>query len=61
MSWASLRLAVGYALVTVLLLTLGLLSSFTGVILHTLRGSFVDLERRLLAGYRTAPGGARDG
>lgn len=41
-------LAVGYALVTVLCTITGLLSVFTGLLLHSVRGTFVDLERRII-------------
>src|SRR5207249_4003962 len=40
-------LAVGYALLAVLFTIAGLLAVFTGVLLHSLRSTFVDLESRL--------------
>jgi glycosyltransferase involved in cell wall biosynthesis len=42
------QLAIGYALITVLLSTCGLLSMFTAVLLHSIRGTFIDLERRII-------------
>jgi glycosyltransferase involved in cell wall biosynthesis len=39
-------LATGYALVSVLCNVGGLLSVFSGLLLHSMRGSFVELERR---------------
>jgi len=41
------ELAVGYALITVLLTLIGLLAIFTGLLLHSMRSSFLDLEQRL--------------
>jgi glycosyltransferase involved in cell wall biosynthesis len=41
------NLAVGYAQLTVLLTVMGLLSVFVGLLLHAIRGSFLELERRL--------------
>lgn len=43
----SRELAVGYALITVLLTLIGLLAIFTGLLLHSMRSSFLDLEQRL--------------
>ncbi len=49
-------LAVGYSLLTLLLIIVGVLSLFTGVLLHSARGAFLDLERRLSAlGYLAPP------
>lgn len=42
------ELAVGYGLITVLLVSVGLLTLFTGILLHVLRSTFLDLEKRLL-------------
>jgi glycosyltransferase involved in cell wall biosynthesis len=42
-------LATGYALITVLCTLLGLLALFTGIQLHSMRGVFLDLEKRLIA------------
>jgi glycosyltransferase involved in cell wall biosynthesis len=41
-------LAVGYALLTVLGIIVGLLASFTGIMLHAVRGTFLDLDKRLV-------------
>ncbi len=38
-------LAVGYAMIVVLLTTTGILAIFVGIILHALRGLLIDLER----------------
>ena len=40
-------LAIGYALLAVLFTIAGLLSVFTGLLLHSVRSTFVDLESRL--------------
>lgn len=40
-------LAVGYALLSVLLIVCGLLACFTGLVLHAVRGAFLDLDQRL--------------
>ena len=40
-------LAMGYALIAVLLLILGILTLFVGLILHSIRGFFLDLKRTL--------------
>lgn len=52
-------LAVGYGLITVLCLIMGLLAIFTGLLLHSIRGAFLDLDRRvasLAAGHYTTSG-----
>ncbi len=41
-------LAVGYGLITVLCTITGLLSIFTGLLLHSVRGTFIDLEKRII-------------
>jgi glycosyltransferase involved in cell wall biosynthesis len=41
-------LAVGYSLLTVLCTITGLLSIFTGLLLHSVRGTFIDLEKRII-------------
>lgn len=41
-------LAVGYSLITVLCTITGLLSIFTGLLLHSVRGTFIDLEKRII-------------
>jgi glycosyltransferase involved in cell wall biosynthesis len=43
-------LAVGYGLITVLALLAGLLAIFTGMTLHAIRGTFLDLEHRMIVG-----------
>ena len=43
---ATQQLAVGYALITVLLCVVGVLSTFTGVILHAMRTLFVEYGQR---------------
>jgi glycosyltransferase involved in cell wall biosynthesis len=45
------ELAVGYALISVLLLILGMLSVFVGLILHAVRSNFVALNKLLLSRY----------
>jgi glycosyltransferase involved in cell wall biosynthesis len=40
------ELAVGYALLTVLLAVVGILALFTGIILHTMRAFFIQISRR---------------
>jgi glycosyltransferase involved in cell wall biosynthesis len=42
-------LAVGYGLLTVLGTVAGLLALFTGIMLHALRGTYLDVDRRLIA------------
>ena len=42
------ELAVGYALITVLLVLVGLLSIFTAIILHSIRTTVIGFERRLI-------------
>jgi len=42
-------LAVGYSLLTVLCTVVGLLGAFTGIMLHAVRGTFLDLDRRLIS------------
>lgn len=42
-------LAVGYSLLAVLCTVVGLLGVFTGIMLHAVRGTFLDLDRRLIA------------
>jgi len=42
------ELAIGYGLITVLLLLIGLLSVFTAVILHSIRATVLGFERRLI-------------
>lgn len=44
---ATQTLAIGYAFVTVLAGVIGMLALFTGLLLHSIRGAFLDLERRL--------------
>jgi hypothetical protein len=41
-------LAVGYGLITMLCLISGMLSVSTGLVLHSIRGIFLDLEKRVL-------------
>ena len=41
------QLAVGYALVSVLLVILGSLGLFTGILLHSIRGLLLGMENRL--------------
>jgi glycosyltransferase involved in cell wall biosynthesis len=41
------ELAVGYALIAVLLLILGIMSLFVGLMLHAIRGFFTDLKRTM--------------
>ncbi|HEX2187104.1 MAG TPA: glycosyltransferase family 2 protein, partial [Chloroflexota bacterium] len=41
------ELAVGYGLITVLLLVIGVLALFVGIVLHTMRSLFQSLSRRL--------------
>ena len=43
---ATQQLAVGYALITVLLSVIGVLSTFTGVILHAMRIMFMEYIQR---------------
>jgi len=43
------QLAAGFALLTVLLIILGSIGLFTSILLHVLRGIFLDLERQLKA------------
>jgi hypothetical protein len=43
---ATLQLAVGYAMITVLLTMVGMLSTFIGITLHTVRALFVEFARR---------------
>ncbi|HEX8967214.1 MAG TPA: glycosyltransferase family 2 protein, partial [Chloroflexota bacterium] len=43
---ATLNLAVGYALITVLLTVVGMLSTFIGIMLHTVRALFVEFAKR---------------
>jgi glycosyltransferase involved in cell wall biosynthesis len=43
---ATLQLAVGYALITVLLCVVGVLSIFVGIVLHTLRALFAEFTQR---------------
>jgi hypothetical protein len=42
----TLELAIGTALITVMLCIVGVLSIFTGIMLHALRAVLVELERR---------------
>lgn len=42
------ELAVGYALLTVMLVVLGMLLFFVGVVLHSMRGMLLELKRSLL-------------
>jgi glycosyltransferase involved in cell wall biosynthesis len=46
---ATRELAIGYALISVLLLLLGMLSVFVGLILHAVRSNFVDLKKVVLS------------
>lgn len=48
---ATRELAVGYALISVLLLMVGTLSMFVGLILHAVRSNFVDLKKVLLSDH----------
>jgi hypothetical protein len=41
----SQQLAVGYALITLMFSILGSLSLFTGIMLHSIRGLILDMER----------------
>jgi glycosyltransferase involved in cell wall biosynthesis len=43
---ATLQLAVGYALITVLLGIVGVMSLFIGIVLHTIRSLFMEFSRR---------------
>ena len=43
---ATLTLAVGYAIITVLLSVVGVLSTFIGITLHTVRALFVEFAKR---------------
>jgi hypothetical protein len=43
---ATLQLAVGYALITVLLTLVGMLTLFTGIILHSIRGLLLQVAAR---------------
>lgn len=42
------QLAIGYALLTVMLVVLGMLLFFVGVVLHSMRGMILELKRNLL-------------
>lgn len=53
-------LAVGYSLIAVLCILAGLLSLFTGVLLHSVRATFLDLERRIIAITSVPPVEKRD-
>ena len=44
----SRQLAIGYALITVMLSIIGLLLCFSGIMLHSMRGMIVDLRQRLV-------------
>lgn len=44
---ATTQLAAGYALITVLLILVGSIGFFAAIVLHVLRGIFIDLERQL--------------
>jgi glycosyltransferase involved in cell wall biosynthesis len=44
-------LAVGYALLTVLFVVMGLLGLFTAVILHSVRLAFLNVERRIITAF----------
>jgi len=50
------QLAAGYALLTVLLVIVGSIGLFAAIVLHVLRGIFLDLERQLkaLSGSQTS-------
>jgi hypothetical protein len=51
-------LAVGIALISVLLSVIGTLSLFTGIMLHSIRGFMTDLKESTRRGRRrTDPGG----
>jgi glycosyltransferase involved in cell wall biosynthesis len=52
-------LAVGYSLITVLCLIVGLLALFTAIVLHSIRSSFLDVERRL-ASLERGPSSSQD-
>jgi glycosyltransferase involved in cell wall biosynthesis len=43
---ATQQLATGYALITVLLSIVGVLTTFTGIVLHAMRGMFLEYVRR---------------
>jgi glycosyltransferase involved in cell wall biosynthesis len=43
---ATLQLAVGYAMITVLLSVIGVLGTFVGIMLHTVRSLFVEFSSR---------------
>lgn len=45
---ATLQLAVGYALLTVLLCVVGIVLSFAGIILHSMRGMMIEMRRNLV-------------
>lgn len=46
------QLAVGYALITVLLCEIGVLLFFTGIILHSTRGMLLEMQRSMLGRLR---------
>lgn len=46
------ELAVGYALLTLFAVALGLALIVAGIVLHSVRGMFLDLERRIASGER---------
>ncbi len=46
---ATRQLAMGYALVSIMLLMLGAMAIFVGLILHSVRSSFVELKKVMLA------------
>lgn len=54
------ELAVGYALITIMSVSVGLITLFTGILLHVLRSTFLDLERRMLSLEERPLGGHRD-
>jgi glycosyltransferase involved in cell wall biosynthesis len=42
------NLAIGYGLITVIFLVVGMLLCFAGIMLHSIRGMFIELRRNLL-------------
>ncbi len=43
------QLALGYALIAIMLLMLGVMAIFVGLILHSVRSSFMELKKLMLA------------
>ncbi|HEX2914867.1 MAG TPA: glycosyltransferase family 2 protein [Chloroflexia bacterium] len=51
----SRQLAIGYALIDVILIILGILSVFVGLILHSIRAFFLDLKKTVLRSTNPLP------